>query len=152
MSEDNQNAEQIITLTASELKNLIKEALDEKKTSGITIFSRKGTVEKRKHELHMSVPKIREVVEKEISRYHPMPDRYDFASRNIYNNGVSLQKLGSKINPHDLARSFALMCFGVRTNRELLASDEEKAVKIYNQLIEIFFDNYEQHLINTFGK
>lgn len=148
--------EETITITPSELKALITEAIAEgkikDKTNGVTIFNKSNHITKRKHELHMLHKPLRDLVEKEISIYHPIPDKFLFASINHFNKNPSLSQVGRGNMVHELTRKFALMCFGVSTNRGLLSTDEEKAVTIYNQLIELFFKNYEEHLDDKFSE
>lgn len=143
----------MITISHSELKNLIKEAISEtRQTGGGSIFNRGNYIKKKKHELHMSFSLLREKIEPHISAYHPMPDQYEFASVSRYDGGASLFKLPKKFNPHDIARTFALMCFGVSTNRDLEPDDEGKAAEIYTEVIDLFFKHYESHLVDKFSQ
>ncbi|HFU4459278.1 TPA: hypothetical protein ACGPAL_000979 [Streptococcus suis] len=144
--------EQVVTLTLSELKSVIKEVVNENRVRGTSIFNKSQYIAKRKHELHMSFEPIRNQIDPYLSAYHPMPDKFEYASLNHFGKGVSMRNLGASVNPHDLARKFALMCFGVNTNRDLSSKDEEKAVAIYEELVELFFKNYEAHLKDKFGK
>lgn len=144
--------DEVVALTLEELKKVISETINENRSRGTSIFNKSQYIDKRKHELHMSLEPIRKQVEPYISVYNPMPDKHEFASRHHYSKDASLRNLGASIKPHDLARKFALMCFGVNANRDLSAKDEEKAVAIYNDLIELFFKHYEEHLNDKFGE
>ncbi|MFQ3031597.1 hypothetical protein ACKJRL_09925 [Streptococcus pneumoniae] len=143
---------QEITITRGELKQLISDAIRENgKVTSNTIFNKSTSILKRKSELHLKYPILRKMVELSASIYHPDPYRFEFASINRFNQAPSLKRIGSANQLHEIARKFALLCFGVDTNTDLSASDEEKAVSIYNEVIEIFFNNYEKHLEDKFG-
>ena len=142
---------QEITITRGELKKLISEAVQEGKTTSATIFNKSVSILKRKDELHLKYPVLKKMVEMSADEYYPSPYKFCFASINRFNQSPSFHRIGQANQVHEMARKFALLCFGVSKNTDLSVKDEEKAVSIYNEVIELFFVNYEEHLDDKFG-
>lgn len=144
---------QEITLTRAELKEIISEAIQEheNRVTNNTIFNKGASILKRKDELHLKYPILRKMIELSANKYHPSPYKFEFASINRFNQSPCFRRIGEANQVHGLARKLALLCFGVATNTDLSAKDEEKAVAIYNEVIELFFKNYAEHLEDKFG-
>lgn len=138
--------EKEISITPSELRKLIEEAVKTNKGNNSSIFSSAKSILKRKQELHLKYPEIKKRIEANATKYWPDPYIHEFFSMNRFSGDLVAYRCGPANPIHEYSRKLALVAQGVSTNRDLQFSEETSAKELYDKIVDLVFEYYEAHL------